>query len=97
MAHTSTSKPAATPSEEPPILSPKMPATAEPGWATTEFWATVISMFIGLLATFGVIHVNVGDPAVASEVQMIAGLLAVVVPAVAYAIGRSIRKSGTQG
>jgi len=84
-------------SPEPPILFPKLPATAEPGWTTTEFWATVATMLIGLLATLGVIHVNVGDPAVANEIQVIAGLLAMVVPAAIYALGRSIRKSGTQG
>jgi hypothetical protein len=96
MAQNPTSTPPVTPSEG-PILFPRLPATAEPGWTTTEFWATLLSMFVGLLTTLGVIHVNIGDPAVANEVQVIAGLLALVVPAVAYAIGRSIRKSGTQG
>lgn len=82
--------------QNPPTSTPSTP-TAEPGWQTTEWWAVVITMFIGLLTALGVIHVNVGDPAVASMIQLVAGLLAMAVPAAAYAVGRSLRKAGTQG
>jgi hypothetical protein len=89
--------PAAPP--EPPVLpiSAGPPATAEPGWATTEWWATLVAMLVGLLTLLGVVHVDVGNPLVASEIQVVGGLLAMIVPAAAYAVGRSLRNSGTQG
>jgi len=68
---------------------------AEPGYTTTEWWATVLTMFVGLLTTLGVIHVNVGSSVVAGEIQTGAGLAAMVVPAGIYAISRGIRKVGT--
>lgn len=80
------------------LAAPSAPLpTAEPGYLTTEWWATLVAMLVGLLTALGVIHVNVGDPVVASEIQLVGGLLAMVVPAAAYAIGRSLRKSGTPG
>ena len=80
-----------------PTPAPSSTPTAEPGYTTTEFWVTILTMLIGLLTTLGVIHVNVGTAAVNVAVQELAGLLAMFVPAGLYALGRSIRKSGTQG
>lgn len=64
-----------------------------PGWRTTEFWGKVIVQLIGVLVLTGVIHpVNLADPTLALEVQVVAGLLATVLPELFYAISRAMVK-----
>ena len=61
----------------------------KPGWSTTEFWGKVVVQVIGLLLLLGVI-----TPGQASSVpiDLVAGLLAMVAPEVAYAISRGLAK-----
>jgi hypothetical protein len=65
----------------------------EPGYTTTEFWGKVIVQLVGLLVLFGVIN-----PAQAAHltnpggVDLLAGWAALIVPEVAYAISRGVRK-----
>lgn len=62
--------------------------TAEPGYATTEFYVTIVSMVVGFLTQLGVIHVG-------ANVDQISALVEMVGPVVGYAISRGIRKRGT--
>lgn len=79
----------------PNASDPTTPAAAEPGYTTTEFWAMMVSNAVALvsatLADFGVVHLTQAQDA---DITGLA-LLAITVGSAAYAIGRSIRKSGT--
>lgn len=93
-------QPVAAPDPAPPAPPPPGPAVApaiapsgsvtppEPGYTTTEFWVTVGLVVVGLLVSFGVIHVSSG------QLQSITGLVVTVAPSLAYILGRSIRKRG---
>jgi len=67
----------------------RQPLVAEEGLKTTEFWVTVITMIIGCMVAFRVMDDKQG--------QAIAALVSLVVPQAFYALGRSIRKQGTNG
>lgn len=77
-------------------IPPPLPATGpEPGYSTTEFWATqVTSAFLATVAVLdatGTLHVSDAvRTAVVAAVVPVIGLLQSV-----YALGRSIRKKGT--
>lgn len=74
-------------------MTPSAPTTVTPGYRTTEFWGKVIVQIIGILVLTGIIHpVNLADPTLALEVQIVAGLLATVLPELFYAISRSMVK-----
>jgi hypothetical protein len=76
------------------VAPPTLPAptgAAEPGFLTTEFWVALATQLIGLLTVTGVIHPST------ETVNGIMGLLALIVPTIAYALSRGIRKSGTPG
>ncbi len=72
-----------------------LPGAAEPGYTTTEFWAMVVSNGIALvsatLADFGVVHLTQAQDA---DITGLA-LLAITLGTGLYALGRSLRKSGT--
>jgi hypothetical protein len=71
------------------LFPPPPPATAEPGYLTTEFWATTAVSVVGFLGTAGVFT---SDQAV-----RLGGLITSAGAIVGYAISRGIRKSGTAG
>lgn len=79
----------------PNASDPTTPAAAEPGYTTTEFWATMATNAIALisatLADFNVVHLTQAQD---TDITGLA-LLVITVGSAAYAIGRSIRKSGT--
>jgi hypothetical protein len=81
-------------------MNPTPPPVAEPGYTTTEFWVTLITMIIGLAVLIGPafglhLTINSADPATVQAIQYAGGILALVVPAIVYAISRAIRKIGT--
>jgi hypothetical protein len=71
------------------VKPPTNPASAEPGYLTTEFWLTSATSVISILVTFNVVHITT------SQTQSIMGLLGMIVPIAIYAISRGLRKSGT--
>lgn len=72
-----------------PVPPTTDPAAAEPGYLTTEFWATTAVSVVGFLASAGVF-----DQATAVR---LGGLITSAATIVGYAISRGVRKSGTPG
>lgn len=63
------------------------------GMKTSEFWGKVIVQVIGLAVLFGVVAPETAaSPQTAMLIQVVAGLLAVVIPELAYAISRGLAK-----
>lgn len=72
-----------------------MAGTVEPGYTTTEFWATqataLVAQAVALLTVFGVIHWSANQQAAVFAIAQ----TAVIVAEGFYALSRGIRKSGT--
>ena len=68
-------------------MAPTPAPAAEPGWQTTEFWATLATMLVSFLASAGVFT--------QADVVRLGGLITAAAAIVGYAISRGIRKSGT--
>jgi hypothetical protein len=62
---------------------------AEPGYTTTEFYVALVTSFIGLLTTLGVIHPST------DTVNAILGFVALVAPILVFVISGGVRKQGT--
>lgn len=64
----------------------------KPGWQTSEFWMTVTSSIVGMLALFGVVTKEEADSIVVlvqSLVTALIGLALAVAPIVAYIKSRA--------
>ena len=62
---------------------------AEPGFTTTEFWVTIATEFLALLTMLHVVSFT------SDQTQGLIGMAGLILPAVAYAISRGVRKRGT--
>ena len=63
----------------------------KPGVKTTEFFITVLSMVFGALVAGGVVTGDQSNEFM-QTIEKLAGLLAVIIPQVGYAISRGIAK-----
>lgn len=71
-------------------ISPRdklMISAARPGWKTTEFWLSLLSVLLGALMSSGLLS----DGSVAMRV---AGVVATVLGALGYSVSRGIAKGG---
>lgn len=64
------------------------PPVVEPGWQTTEFWASAATSLIGMLVMLGVVHPS------SAQTDSVVGAITLFGPQVAYAISRGLRKHG---
>jgi hypothetical protein len=69
-----------------PVVGPQ-PGGPEPGWTTTEFWVTAITV---VLSVVGVLHPGFHLPVSVQDASALCAAVAVA----AYAIARGIRKHG---
>lgn len=67
----------------------KLTGDTKPGYKTTEFWISVVTIAIGSLVTLGYLPKEQGDHLLALAIFIIMS----VVPVVAYSYGRSAIKS----
>lgn len=67
-----------------------------PGYKTTEFWTTVVSQIIGILALAGVIRPSDATILNDAVVQVVGGLMTALAT-LGYTISRGVAKSGKAG
>ena len=81
------------PAVTPLPLKPKAPPTkpVKPGWQSTEFWVTIVTSLISVLAAGGYISPADAETATGGATQ-IAGLIGLVVAQVGYSVSRGNAK-----
>jgi len=76
---------------EPVPQPPPVKKEVKPGWKSTEFWVTVVTSLISILAAGGFISVDDAETAQGGATQ-IAGLIGLVIAQVGYATSRGSAK-----
>ena len=68
----------------------------KPGYQTTEFWITIITQILGVLATTGMLTPDQSNTLSQAAIQL-GGVVAMAGSAFGYSLSRGKAKSGTTG